>query len=158
MHIRLTQDDLCKKIPDRSNHGLRPLLRHSAMSRRRVIGQTTTQMNRCSMLVHSGPLSPMEERGRVAWCNLWIGMGGLMSSVMVSTDVFVITNLTRAWDSVGLNCTTSAIDTLYLPKNSGKYISKFIYMGDRDQREFLIPGILARISFIFLARPWDFIL
>ena len=31
MHIRLTQDDLCKKNPDRSNHGLRPLLRHSAL-------------------------------------------------------------------------------------------------------------------------------
>ena len=31
MHIRLTQDDLCKKIPDRSDHGLRPLLRHSVL-------------------------------------------------------------------------------------------------------------------------------
>ena len=30
MHIRLTRDDFCKKIPLTCDHGLRPLLRHSA--------------------------------------------------------------------------------------------------------------------------------
>ena len=34
----------------------------------------------------------------------------------------------------GLNCTTTAIDRLYLPKNFAEDFNKFIFMGDRDTR------------------------
>ena len=51
MLIRLTQDDLCKQIPNTFDHGLRPLLWHSASSNLIVPSGSTFQQTNIKVVV-----------------------------------------------------------------------------------------------------------